>query len=72
MKSIESIQRAATRYILGYPNMNYTERSVKLCILPLSYRREILDLNIFHKSLIGLNQLGHEKYVQFARIITPL
>ena len=65
MKSIESVQRAATQYILGYPDMNYTERCVKLDILPLSYRREILDLNMFHKSLIGLNQLGHDKYVTF-------
>ena len=43
-KAIESIQRAATRYILNYPEIKYDQRCTMLNLHPLSYRREITDL----------------------------
>ena len=43
-KAIESIQRAATRYILNYPEIKYQQRCTMLHLHPLSYRRENTDL----------------------------
>ena len=43
-KAIESIQKAATRYILNYPEIKYDQRCTMLNLQPLSYRREITDL----------------------------
>ena len=43
-KVIESIQSAATRYILYYPEIEYDKRCTMLHLHPLSYRREITDL----------------------------
>ena len=44
---IERVQRAATRFILNYPNMSYTERLSALNLLPLATRRDMLDLIFF-------------------------
>ena len=42
---VENVQRRATKFILNYPrDMSYTERLVKLNLLPLDLRREICDL----------------------------
>ena len=43
-KATESIQRAATRYILNYPEIKYDQRCTMLRLHPLSYRRESTDL----------------------------
>ena len=43
-KAIESIQRAATRYILNYPEIKYEPRCTMLHLHPLSFRHEITDL----------------------------
>ena len=49
---LERVQRHATKYILNdYTALSYTERCVKLSILPLCYRREIIDLSLFYKYL---------------------
>ena len=46
-KAIESIQRAATRYILNYPEIKYDQRCTML------YRREITDLLYVFKCIKG-------------------
>ena len=52
-KAIESIQRAATRYILNYPEIKYDQRCTMLHLHPLSYRREITDLLYVFKCIKG-------------------
>ena len=41
--ALENVQRHATKFILK-TDLSYPERLVKLKLLPLQYRREILDL----------------------------
>ena len=49
---LERVQRHATNYILNnYSDMSYAERCIKLSILPLCFRREIIDLVLFYKYL---------------------
>ena len=49
---LERVQRHATKYILNtYYDMSYAERCIKLFILPLCFRREIIDLVLFYKYL---------------------
>lgn len=63
---LERVQRAATRYILNFPdNMSYTERLSKTNLLPLSYRRDVLDLKFFYKCLHGQNSLNINVFVNF-------
>jgi hypothetical protein len=62
---LERVQRAATRYILGFPSIGYSERIVKLNLLPLSFRRDIMDLNFFYKCLNGLNHVDVTYFVRF-------
>ena len=46
------MQRHATEYILNnYSDMSYAERCIKLSILPLCFRREIIDLMLFYQNL---------------------
>ena len=52
-KAIESIQRAATRYILNYPKIKYDQRCTMLHLHPLSYRREITDFVYVFKCIKG-------------------
>ena len=51
IESIERIQRNFTRYALHYPAINYKERCEYLNILPLSFRREMIDIKLLFKSL---------------------
>ena len=52
-QAIESIQRAATRYILNYPEIKYDQRCTMLHLHPLSYRREITDFLYIFKCIKG-------------------
>ena len=54
MQALESIQRAATRYILHSPDVKYNERCTTLNLLPLSFRRDCADLIFFLECLHGL------------------
>ena len=46
------MQRHATKYVLNnYSDMSYAERCIKRSILPLCFRREIIDLVLFYKHL---------------------
>jgi hypothetical protein len=62
---IERIQRGATRYILNFPTICYTARLTKLNLLPLSFRRDILDLNFFYKCFIGITPLKVTDFITF-------
>ena len=49
---LERVQSHATKYILNnYSDMSYAERCIQLSILPLCFRREIIDLMLFYKYL---------------------
>ena len=69
--SIESIQRRATNYILNNPkrpnpmHINYKERLLRLKLLPLTYRREILDIQLFLKVWNSPNKMALDQYIHF-------
>ena len=44
IESIERVQRNFTRYALHYPTIDYKKRCELLHILPLSFRREMMDI----------------------------
>ena len=48
---IERIQRSASKFMVNYQDMPYKDRLVFLDLLPLAFRREMLDLNYFRKLL---------------------
>jgi hypothetical protein len=64
---LERVQRAATRYILNFPNISYTDRLSLLNLLPLSFRRDMLDLKFYYKSVNRLNELELYDFVNFSR-----
>ena len=50
---LERVQRHATKYMLNnYSDMSYAERCIQLSILPLCFRREIIDLVLFYITII--------------------
>ena len=50
---LERVQRHATKYMLNnYSYMSYAERCIQLSILPLCFRREIIDLVLFYIIII--------------------
>jgi hypothetical protein len=63
---IERVQRAATRFILHSPDIDYHERLMKLQMMPLTLRRDYLDLCMFFKYCKGLHfKVDIENYVTF-------
>ena len=62
MQALEFIQRAATRYILQYPDVEYSERCTTLNLLPLSFRRDCADLIFFFKYSHGLYAVQLEDF----------
>ena len=71
--SIESIQRRITNYILNNPkrpnplHINYKERLINLNLLPLSYRREMIDIQTFLKTWNNENKLGLNNILNFTQ-----
>ena len=66
--TVESGQYDLEIIILSYPDLtdlSYPERLVKLKLLPLEYRREILDLCFFFKCLKGYIDFNVLSYVNF-------
>ena len=54
---VESVQRRATKYILSNYSDNDEDR-LKLCdLLPLCFRREIMDLTFMFNAFYNLNDL---------------
>ena len=62
---LERVQRAATRYILNFPDMSYVERLSKTNLLPLSFRRDVLDLKFLYKCINGQYHLNAENFINF-------
>ena len=61
---LEKVQRRVTRHIVG-SETEYSERLANLDLLPLSYRREILDLLFFHNCKTGVFVVPFEESVEF-------
>ena len=53
IKQVESVQRGMTRFIVQNSDISYTDRCKQLNLLPLSYRREVMDLAFLYKYLQG-------------------
>ena len=68
IRAFEQVQRKSTRFIVG-KELNYNERLKKIELLPLVYRREILDLIFSYKCFKGICELDISQYVSF-RIYT--
>ena len=49
---IKRIHKIFTRYSLHYPTINYKEHCEYLNILPLSFRRDMIDIKLLFKSLV--------------------
>jgi hypothetical protein len=62
---LERVQRHATKFILNYPELDYTQRLETLSLLPLSYRREILDLLFLFHCIHKQYDFDLNKFVQF-------
>ena len=61
---IENVQGRGTKFILNYAkDMSYPERLVEKSLLPLEFRREMLDLQLLHKSRMGLIPMDINKYL---------
>ena len=63
---LERVQRATTRYILNFPSSSYSNRMSELNMLPLTLRRDMLDVKFFFKCLQDLNSLNVTDYVIFS------
>ena len=60
---IENVQWRATKFILSYPkDMSYPERLVETNLLPLEFRREMSDLQLY-KAKMGLISMDINKYL---------
>ena len=64
IKALERVQRRATKFILKC-DLTYPERLAKLGIMPLEFRREVLDLCFFFNCLKGHIDFDVLSYVSF-------
>lgn len=53
LELLESVQRRATIYICRNRDMDYKDRLIRSNLLPLSYRRETLDVLLAYKARSG-------------------
>ena len=62
---LENVQRRATKFILDFPqDLKYKQRLVKLNLLPLEYRRDMLDVVLFFKCQHGHYNLDISHFVE--------
>ena len=62
---IKSVQRRATKYILGYlKDINCKQRLIRSWMLPLDYRQEVKGLVCLFKSRSGSLDINHPKFFQ--------
>ena len=67
IKSLERIQRRATKFILGSCSLNYKERLLALKLLPLMYILELNDLFFFISNLkTPSNNFSLLSYISFS------
>ena len=66
IKSLETVQRRATKYITDNPSLDYRARLLTLQMLPLMMEYEIADILFFIKSLKEpSHRFNFENYIQF-------
>ena len=51
VRSLETVQRRATKFIINNPSMDYCDRLIRLELLPLMMEYEIVDILFLIKSL---------------------
>ena len=71
LTKLESVQRAMTRFATKFDGRSYQDRCIDLNLLPLCFRREILDLVFFHKFLHDKIKIPNENYTQFIDNTSP-
>ena len=62
---VESVQRRAKKFILNNYKSNYRDRLISCNLLPLTFRREFLDLVFIYNSYHNLNDCVFENAVKF-------
>ena len=67
IQCLEGVQRRATKFIMHYPDLDYRERLCHLGMLPLTMRREQLDLCLFYKCLDNHYDVDVNNYVTFTK-----
>ena len=67
IERLESVQRRGTKFILNNYQTDYTykDRLLSCSLLPLSYRREILDLVFIFKCFLGYYEIDVNNYLTF-------
>ena len=63
MASLERVQRRALKYILNNYNLCYTDRLMKLSVLPVSYWHEQKDHCILHKLINNVYDIKTSTFV---------
>jgi len=72
LTKLEGVQRRSTNFMTKNPrrpsphHINYTERLKQCNLLPLSYRREVLDIIFFLKSYHGRTGYDVNQYLEFS------
>ena len=51
---LERVQRRGTKYICNYQDLTYKERLLRTKLVPLTFRREMLDCQFAHKARSGI------------------
>ena len=64
--SIESVQRAYTKRLLGLQNLSYKERLTKLKMQSLEHRRLLSDLVVCYNIIHGLSALQFNDFFKFS------
>ena len=59
------VQRRATKFITLEYSLDYKERLTVTDLLPLSYRRDILDITLFYNSVHTLNDYNYQQFSLF-------
>ena len=57
VECLEGVQRQVTKFIMHFPDLDHRERLCQLNLLPLTLRREQLDLSLFFKCISGAYDL---------------
>ena len=64
LTQLESIQRDMTRCVTKFDGRSYQNRCIDLNLLPLCFRREIIDLVLFFKCLNKDTKIHIENFIQ--------
>jgi hypothetical protein len=68
MKNLESVQKRATKFITNNYIIGYKERLLLCNLLPISYRRDYLDLSYVYNCLVGKIDINLDSLLEFQAI----